>query len=54
MYNRGAYEDYNFFPQVCIWIYLWIDDKNVVEMIGKVFIAGIFIFIFIFLILILT
>lgn len=25
--------------QVCIWIYLWIDDNNVAEIIGKVFIA---------------
>ncbi|KAJ3674883.1 hypothetical protein LUZ60_005499 [Juncus effusus] len=25
--------------QVCIWIYLWIDDSSIVELIGKVFIA---------------
>lgn len=25
--------------QVCIWIYLWINDNSVVEMLGKVFIA---------------
>lgn len=28
-----------YFIQVCIWIYLGIDDDNVVEMIGKLFIA---------------
>nr|KYP58194.1 hypothetical protein KK1_004487 [Cajanus cajan] len=25
--------------QVCIWIYLWIDDNSVVQFIGKIFIA---------------
>ncbi|KAI4312007.1 hypothetical protein MLD38_036866 [Melastoma candidum] len=25
--------------QICIWIYLWIDDNSVVEFIGKIFIA---------------
>lgn len=25
--------------QVCIWIYLWIDDNAVIELIGKIFIA---------------
>ncbi|KAL2571517.1 hypothetical protein AAZV13_17G012800 [Glycine max] len=25
--------------QVCIWIYLWIDDNNVVQFIGEIFIA---------------
>ncbi|XP_072988482.1 tobamovirus multiplication protein 1 [Typha latifolia] len=25
--------------QVCIWIYLWIDDSDVVELVGKIFIA---------------
>lgn len=32
--NGGVY-----FVQVCIWIYLWIDDNNVVEFVGKIFIA---------------
>ncbi|XP_056171780.1 tobamovirus multiplication protein 1-like isoform X2 [Syzygium oleosum] len=27
------------YHQVCIWIYLWIDDNSVVEFIGKIFIA---------------
>ncbi|KAA3478802.1 Sodium-coupled neutral amino acid transporter 4 [Gossypium australe] len=27
--------------QVCIWLYLWIDDNSVVEFIGKVFIASV-------------
>lgn len=26
--------------QVCIWIYVWIDDNSVVELIGKIFIGG--------------
>ncbi|XP_039004412.1 tobamovirus multiplication protein 1-like isoform X1 [Hibiscus syriacus] len=26
--------------QVCLWVYLWIDDNSVVEFIGKIFIAG--------------
>lgn len=25
--------------QVCIWIYLWINDNNIVESIGKIFVA---------------
>ncbi|XP_051133935.1 tobamovirus multiplication protein 1 [Andrographis paniculata] len=25
--------------QVCIWVYLWIDDNSVIEFIGKIFIA---------------
>ncbi|KAE8696755.1 Tobamovirus multiplication protein 1 [Hibiscus syriacus] len=25
--------------QVCVWVYLWIDDNSVVEFIGKIFIA---------------
>ncbi|KAE8700473.1 Tobamovirus multiplication protein 1 [Hibiscus syriacus] len=25
--------------QVCLWVYLWIDDNSVVEFIGKIFIA---------------
>ncbi|XP_031390933.1 tobamovirus multiplication protein 1 isoform X2 [Punica granatum] len=32
--NGGMY-----FIQACIWIYLWIDDNRVVELIGKIFIA---------------
>ncbi|KAF7119707.1 hypothetical protein RHSIM_Rhsim13G0155900 [Rhododendron simsii] len=32
--NGGVY-----FIQVCIWLYLWIDDNSVVEFIGKIFIA---------------
>ncbi|EOY28660.1 Tobamovirus multiplication 1 isoform 2, partial [Theobroma cacao] len=28
-----------YFIQVCIWVYLWIDDNSVVEFIGKIFIA---------------
>lgn len=28
-----------YFVQICIWIYLWIDDNSVVEFVGKVFIA---------------
>ncbi|KAL4201151.1 hypothetical protein AMTRI_Chr02g257130 [Amborella trichopoda] len=34
--NGGIY-----FIQVCIWIYLWIDDNVVVESIGSLFIAAI-------------
>ncbi|KAH7545765.1 hypothetical protein FEM48_Zijuj01G0128400 [Ziziphus jujuba var. spinosa] len=30
-----------YFIQVCIWIYLWIDDNSVVEFIGKIFIAAV-------------
>ncbi|XP_015574319.1 tobamovirus multiplication protein 1 isoform X1 [Ricinus communis] len=30
-----------YFVQVCIWIYLWIDDNSIVEFIGKIFIAGV-------------
>ncbi|KAK8501929.1 hypothetical protein V6N12_019668 [Hibiscus sabdariffa] len=26
--------------QVCIWVYLWMDDNGVVEFIGNIFIAG--------------
>ena len=29
-----------FWLQVCIWVYLWVDDNSVVEFIGKIFIAG--------------
>ena len=29
-----------FLLQVCIWVYLWIDDNIIVEFIGKIFIAG--------------
>lgn len=32
--NAGIY-----IIQVCIWVYLWIDDNSVVEFIGKIFIA---------------
>ncbi|KAI8525148.1 hypothetical protein RHMOL_Rhmol13G0206200 [Rhododendron molle] len=32
--NGGVY-----FIQVCIWLYLWIDDNSVVEFIGKIFMA---------------
>ncbi|KAL2524002.1 Tobamovirus multiplication protein 1 [Abeliophyllum distichum] len=32
--NGGIY-----FIQVCIWVYLWIDDSSVVEFLGKIFIA---------------
>ncbi|KAJ0082886.1 hypothetical protein Patl1_11093 [Pistacia atlantica] len=28
-----------YFIQVCIWIYLWIDENTVVQFIGKIFIA---------------
>ncbi|KAJ6401893.1 hypothetical protein OIU84_014050 [Salix udensis] len=28
-----------YFVQVSIWVYLWIDDNSVVELIGKIFIA---------------
>ncbi|XP_073314056.1 tobamovirus multiplication protein 1-like [Primulina huaijiensis] len=28
-----------YFIQVCIWVYLWIDDNATVEFIGKIFIA---------------
>ncbi|WCJ20239.1 tobamovirus multiplication 1 [Euphorbia peplus] len=28
-----------YFVQLCIWVYLWIDDNSVVEFIGKIFIA---------------
>uniref|UniRef100_A0A2P2LTS4 Tobamovirus multiplication protein 1 isoform X2 n=3 Tax=Rhizophora mucronata TaxID=61149 RepID=A0A2P2LTS4_RHIMU len=30
-----------YFIQVCIWIYLWINDNSVVEFIGKIFIAAV-------------
>ncbi|XP_057513431.1 tobamovirus multiplication protein 1-like [Actinidia eriantha] len=30
-----------YFIQVCIWIYIWIDDNSVVEFIGKIFIAAV-------------
>lgn len=32
--NSGIYV-----VQVCIWIYLWIDDSSVVQIVGKIFIA---------------
>ncbi|KAK7837862.1 tobamovirus multiplication protein 1 [Quercus suber] len=32
--NAGIY-----LVQVCIWVYLWIDDNSIVEFIGKIFIA---------------
>ncbi|KAL3820689.1 hypothetical protein ACJIZ3_006594 [Penstemon smallii] len=28
-----------YFIQVCIWVYLWIDDNSTVEFLGKIFIA---------------
>ncbi|XP_021887383.1 tobamovirus multiplication protein 1 isoform X1 [Carica papaya] len=28
-----------YFIQVCIWVYLWIDDNNILEFVGKIFIA---------------
>ncbi|PPR99557.1 hypothetical protein GOBAR_AA21123 [Gossypium barbadense] len=28
-----------YFIQVCVWVYLWIDDNSVVDFIGKIFIA---------------
>ncbi|KAK4485091.1 hypothetical protein RD792_007700 [Penstemon davidsonii] len=28
-----------YFIQVCIWVYLWIDDNSIVEFVGKIFIA---------------
>ncbi|KAJ6925535.1 tobamovirus multiplication protein 1 [Populus alba x Populus x berolinensis] len=28
-----------YFVQVCIWVYLWVDDNSIVELIGKIFIA---------------
>ncbi|CAK7351099.1 unnamed protein product [Dovyalis caffra] len=28
-----------YFIQVCIWVYLWVDDNSVVELIGKIFVA---------------
>ncbi|XP_042945636.1 tobamovirus multiplication protein 1 isoform X2 [Carya illinoinensis] len=34
--NAGVY-----FIQVCIWIYLWIDNNSVVECIGKIFVAAV-------------
>ncbi|XAR65628.1 hypothetical protein NMG60_11009799 [Bertholletia excelsa] len=34
--NGGMY-----FIQVCIWIYLWIDDNSIVEFVGKIFIAAV-------------
>ncbi|KAI4304272.1 hypothetical protein MLD38_039810 [Melastoma candidum] len=30
-----------YFIQICIWIYLWINENSVVQFIGKVFIAGV-------------
>ncbi|GLJ12013.1 hypothetical protein SUGI_0182000 [Cryptomeria japonica] len=41
---RPAYGIVNgviYFIQVCIWIYLWIDDSSVVEAIAKLFVAAI-------------
>ncbi|KAM1123889.1 hypothetical protein ACFX13_005278 [Malus domestica] len=29
-----------YFIQVCIWVYLWIDDNSIVELIGKIFVAA--------------
>ncbi|XP_068322926.1 tobamovirus multiplication protein 1 [Pyrus communis] len=29
-----------YFIQVCIWVYLWIDDNSVMEFIGKIFVAA--------------
>ncbi|CAN6552782.1 unnamed protein product [Malus baccata var. baccata] len=29
-----------YFIQVCIWVYLWIDDNSIVEFIGKIFVAA--------------
>jgi hypothetical protein len=34
--NGGVY-----FIQVCIWLYLWIDDNSVVEFVGKIFMAAV-------------
>lgn len=34
--NAGMY-----FIQICLWIYLWIDDSSAVEFIGKIFIAAV-------------
>ncbi|GAB4826611.1 E3 ubiquitin-protein ligase tom1 [Ancistrocladus abbreviatus] len=28
-----------YFIQVCVWIYLWLDDNSIVEFIGRIFIA---------------
>ncbi|XP_057962574.1 tobamovirus multiplication protein 1 [Malania oleifera] len=28
-----------YFIQVCVWVYIWIDDSSVAEFIGKIFIA---------------
>ncbi|KAB1221838.1 Tobamovirus multiplication protein 1 [Morella rubra] len=33
-----------YFIQVCIWVYLWINDNSVVEFVGKIFIAAFVIF----------
>ncbi|KAI4342920.1 hypothetical protein MLD38_027483 [Melastoma candidum] len=30
-----------YFIQICIWIYLWINENSIVQFIGKVFIAGV-------------
>ncbi|URE22872.1 Tobamovirus multiplication protein [Musa troglodytarum] len=30
-----------FRPKFCIWIYLWINDSNIIELIGKIFIAAV-------------
>ncbi|KAJ7967672.1 tobamovirus multiplication 1 [Quillaja saponaria] len=30
-----------YFIQVCIWVYLWIDNNSVAEFIGKIFIAAV-------------
>ncbi|MED6147086.1 E3 ubiquitin-protein ligase tom1 [Stylosanthes scabra] len=30
-----------YFIQVCIWLYLWIDDNSVVQLIGNIFIAAV-------------
>lgn len=34
--NGGVY-----FIQVCIWLYIWIDDNSVVEFIGKIFMGAV-------------
>ncbi|XP_052202604.1 tobamovirus multiplication protein 1-like [Diospyros lotus] len=30
-----------YFIQACIWIYLWVDDNGIVELVGKIFIAAV-------------
>lgn len=36
LFNAGIY-----FIQVCIWFFLWLDDNEIVEIVGRIFIAAV-------------